>query len=235
MFLSHFACTLSSSYTPSVPCLDYCVIFSFSRYFLDVITLSASPSNSEMFETGISWPSDLANKFKQVDGFVYALVLDKSLSCTEVLGEGYSDCSTYILRQNTYYYWYPNNDNVQYLYESFPDIVNPIEGVQNEHFINWMRTASLPKFRKLYGRIDAGVSAGESIVFNVKTNFEVRSFGGSKTLVLTKLADYGGQNYALGNSVIIMGATSLFIGFAFALRRVMCPRPLGDIRQLNWK
>ena len=200
-----------------------------------MITLVASPSNSEMFQDKISWPSDLANKFNQVDGFVYALVVDKSLSCIEVLGADYSDCGTYVLRQNTYYYWYPNNDNVQYLYESYPDIVNPIEGIKNEHFVNWMRTSSLPKFRKLYGRIDAGVSAGDSMVFNVRTNFEVKSFDGTKSLVLTTLADYGGKNYSLGNSVIIMGSISLFIGIAFALRRLISPRPFGDIRHLNWK
>jgi len=45
-----------------------------------------------------------------------------------------------------------------------------------EHFIVWMRTAGLPNFRKLWGRVDDGLTAGEyslSIIniYNV-TGFE---------------------------------------------------------------
>ena len=52
----------------------------------------------------------------------------------------------------SYKYRYPDEASTQYLYETYPDIVNPIEGVLNEHFIVWMRTSGLSKFRKLYGR-----------------------------------------------------------------------------------
>ena len=54
----------------------------------------------------------------------------------------------------------------QFLYETYPDIVNPIEGVLNEHFIVWMRTAGLPRFRKVYGRIDEGIQP-QSLTFNI--------------------------------------------------------------------
>jgi hypothetical protein len=33
-----------------------------------------------------------------------------------------------------------------------------------EHFIVWMRTAGLPNFRKLWGRIEGGLPAGNYIV-----------------------------------------------------------------------
>jgi hypothetical protein len=141
---------------------------------------------------------------------------------------------TDLKRNKTYLYWYPNDIKTQYLYESYPSIINPIEGVTNEHFINWMRTAALPDFRKLYGRIDNKVLKGDKLVFEIQTNFEVVSFSGSKTLYVTTLADYGGRNYALGNSVIIVGVSSLIVGVMFAFKRFIRPRPLGDIRTLNW-
>ena len=154
-------------------------------------------------------------------------------SC-DVLGDGYSDCKTYVDGQDTYYYWYPNDDNIQYLYESFPNVVNPIEGVKNEHFINWMRTAGLPFFRKLYGKIDSDFAVGDTLSFQIDVNFEVQSFGGSKALVLTTLSDLGAKNSALGYSFIILGSINLVIGVIFALKRAIRPRPLGDIRQLGW-
>ena len=203
----------------------------------DIITLSEAPNGLGMTSKEITWPNDLAEKFIQVDGFVYQEVTNTSLSCTQVFGDGYTDCLTYYNSGTnvTYYYWYPDNDSVQYLYESYPEIVSPIEGVKNEHFINWMRTAGLPQFRKLYGKINSDISSGAALVFQITTNFEVTSFSGSKTLILTTVADYGGQNYALGNSVLIIGAMSLGIGTLFAFKRIFAPRPLGDIRHLNWK
>lgn len=52
----------------------------------------------------------------------------------------------------------------------------------NEHFIVWMRTAGLPTFRKLYGRIDQDVPAGTALSFTINPGFEVVSFGGKKHL-----------------------------------------------------
>lgn len=47
----------------------------------------------------------------------------------------------------------------------------------DEHFVVWMRTAGLPSFRKLWGRIEGGLPAGK---YKVKINnqFEVAPFNG---------------------------------------------------------
>lgn len=56
------------------------------------------------------------------------------------------------------------------------------QGVTNEHFIVWMRTAGLPSFRKLYGRIDQDIPAGTQLSFVINPGFEVVSFAGKKHL-----------------------------------------------------
>lgn len=40
----------------------------------------------------------------------------------------------------------------------------------DEHFIVWMRTAALPHFRKLYGKIDKKLKKDESLVFTVESS-----------------------------------------------------------------
>lgn len=54
----------------------------------------------------------------------------------------------------------------QYLYETYPEVVSPIEGVLNEHFIVWMRTAGLPRFRKLYGKIEEQIEP-QTLTFDI--------------------------------------------------------------------
>ena len=107
----------------------------------------SAPSGAVNDTDGIAWDADLDVKFAQVDGFVSAIVIDTSQSCEEVFGDTtYDGCSTYVdsLLNETFYYWYPDDDSVQYLYESYPAIVSLLEGVENEHFIVWMRTAGVP-------------------------------------------------------------------------------------------
>jgi LEM3 (ligand-effect modulator 3) family / CDC50 family len=44
---------------------------------------------------------------------------------------------------------------IQYLHESFPEVISPLDGVKNEHFVVWMRVAGLRQFRKPYGRVSS--------------------------------------------------------------------------------
>ena len=37
--------------------------------------------------------------------------------------------------------------------------------MQDEHFIVWMRAATLPTFRKLYGHIDQTLEPGDELTF----------------------------------------------------------------------
>lgn len=46
-------------------------------------------------------------------------------------------------------------------------MISPVDGVTDEHFIVWMRTAALPTFRNLYGRIEHNLIAPAEITFNL--------------------------------------------------------------------
>ncbi|CAM9899509.1 unnamed protein product, partial [Pylaiella littoralis] len=166
-----------------------------------------------MDESGISWVTDRDGDFSQPDGFVKAECA-LSASCEDCLGSAsYSDCGSHTDRKGvSYKYWYPDEASTQYLYETYPDVISPVDGVADEHFIVWMRTAALPTFRNLYGRIEHDLIAPAEITFNVTANFNVADFGGTKSLMLTTLSPVGLRNGVLGGSFMAIGGACLAAG-----------------------
>lgn len=165
-----------------------------------------------MDETGISLQSDRESLYLQVEGFEYHQVENSGATCASVgLPTG---CKSFFDSKTnaSYLFYYPDDESTQYLYESYPDQISPIEGVTNEHFIVWMKVALLPTFRKLYGRIDQSFRAGDRLVFTITANYEVDSFSGTKSIVLTNLGSYGGKNTFIGEAYIAVGAFSLIVG-----------------------
>ena len=210
--------------------------------FNDVISLDES-SELTMSEDGIAWDSDVEEKFVQPDGFQFNTCTSEAECCQKTEDENgvsvkwcgkshqpYTDASGQLWE-----YYYPFDDSTQYLYESYPEVVSPIEGVKNEHFIVWMRTAGLPTFRKLYGVIDKDVKKGDVLTFNVQANFDVSRFKGTKSLVISTTSWFGGKNDFLGYSYIVVGVLCLLLGGIFAVKHMVNPRKLGDTRYLVWK
>ena len=176
-------------------------------------------------ESGISLPSDREWKFHQPDGFVYS-ANPKGQNCDSLLGK--TDSKPYQDGKGVdYCYWYPNDETTKYLYEAYPQI-SPIDGVADEHFIVWMRTATQPTFRKLYGVIDGPFDAGDVIAINLTANFEVRSFGGSKAVVLSTQSEYGQRNNNIGMTYVVVGALALVIGILLFAVNYAYPRKFGD-------
>jgi hypothetical protein len=166
-----------------------------NSFFTDIITLkSSTPAGLNLSSDNIAWESD-NDKYIQVEGFE---------SCPSSISQGGCVCEdgssinseclyTYemINGVNTsYIFYYPDNDKYQYLYETYPKQISPIKGVTDQHFMVWMRTASMPTFRKLYAKIDSDFVTGDKLTFNVEANFEVNSFEGTKTLVISKFFLY---------------------------------------------
>jgi hypothetical protein len=83
-----------------------------------------------------------------------------------------------------------------------------------EHFIVWMRTAGLPSFRKLWGKINADLPAG-TYTINIANNYDVSSFEGQKSFVLSTTNALGGKNYFLAICYIVVGGLCIVFAFIF--------------------
>ena len=77
-----------------------------------------------------------------------------------------------------------------------------------------MRTAGLPNFRKLYGKIEGPLQAGDYTLL-IQNSYDVEPFGGSKSFVLSTTNALGGQNYFLAISYIVVGALCIVFAVIF--------------------
>ena len=85
-----------------------------------------------------------------------------------------------------------------------------------EHFIVWMRTAGLPNFRKLWGKIPGDLKANRYSVIITNT-YDVASFSGSKYFVLSTTNALGGKNYFLAVCYIVVGTLCCLFAFIFCI------------------
>lgn len=87
-----------------------------------------------------------------------------------------------------------------------------------------MRTAALPSFRKLYGKIETDLEADETITVVIQNNYNTYSFDGRKKLVLSTVSWIGGKNNFLGKMYLTVGGAGLFFAVTFSLLYVLKPR-----------
>jgi len=88
--------------------------------------------------------------------------------------------------------------------------------MKDEHFIVWMRTAGLPNFRKLWGRIDGDLEVGK-YKLKIQNNFDVASFSGKKMFVISTTNFLGGKNYFLAYCYMTVGVLCLLFAFIFCV------------------
>ncbi|KAK4285636.1 hypothetical protein QN277_002307 [Acacia crassicarpa] len=105
---------------------------------------------------------------------------------------------------------------------------------EQEDLIVWMRTAALPTFRKLYGRIEVDLNAGDQIHVTLKNYYNTYSFNGKKMLVLSTTTWLGGKNNFLGIAYLSVGGLCFFLAMAFTIIYFIKPRQLGDPSYLSW-
>jgi len=78
-----------------------------------------------------------------------------------------------------------------------------------------MRTAGLPDFRKLWGRIEGTLKAG-TYTIQITNSYDVSSFEGKKSFVLSTTNALGGKNYFLAICYIVVGVLCILFAFIFA-------------------
>lgn len=105
---------------------------------------------------------------------------------------------------------------------------------EQEDLIVWMRTAALPTFRKLYGRIEQDLQPNDTINVVLQNNYNTYSFNGKKMLVLSTTSWLGGKNEFLGIAYITVGGLCFFVAMLFSLIYLFKPRQLGDPSYLSW-
>ena len=86
--------------------------------------------------------------------------------------------------------------------------------IEDERFMVWMRPAGLPDFRKLWGRIEVDLEPG-TYYLQIINNYQVKSFNGKKSFVLSTVNGLGGDNTFLGVTYIVVGAISLVMAVLF--------------------
>jgi hypothetical protein len=75
----------------------------------------------------------------------------------------------------------------------------------DEDFMVWMRTASLPTFRKLYRIFPNGLKAGDYSM-EILEFFDSQQYEGTKSFVLSTVSWVGAKNSFLGYAYIVVGA-----------------------------
>lgn len=97
------------------------------------------------------------------------------------------------------------------------DPIKPLS--EQEDLMVWMRTAALPRFRKLYGRVEADLGAGDLLAVAVRNNYNSYSFEGKKAVVLSTAGRLGGRNIFLGRAYVVAGVACLALAL---LLTVLC-------------
>ncbi|KAG6820794.1 hypothetical protein H0H93_011559 [Arthromyces matolae] len=94
----------------------------------------------------------------------------------------------------------------------------------DEHFQNWMRTAGLPTFTKLYGRNDTAPMKQGTYRVVIGLNFPVLPYKGTKSFVISTVSWIGGKNPFLGWAYVASAAVFVLLAILGTIRHLVKPR-----------
>jgi hypothetical protein len=90
-----------------------------------------------------------------------------------------------------------------------------------------MRTAGLPNFRKLWGKIEKDLAAG-TYDLTITNKYDVNIFNGTKKFVLSTVNELGGQNYYLSICYIAIGSMCFVFAIIFTMDLLRKRNPSGS-------
>lgn len=184
-------------------------------------------NNVDLIRTGIAWDSDKRLKFKNPSP-----CLSKGNETNNCLMQQFKPFAKPM-------------DWKRNLWELDP--VNPENnGLQNEDLILWMRPAAFSSFRKLYRKInhtsvenlklsqnfETGLPKGNYSLI-IEYNFEVGSFNGTKTIVLTTLTALGNKTPFLAYAYIVVGSICVLLGIIFLIAHWKCGKVKKNFLYIN--
>ncbi|KAJ3175802.1 hypothetical protein HK101_010580, partial [Irineochytrium annulatum] len=178
-----------------------------NSFFTDEIS-NLTGTNGQTYnftENGIAWPAD-TNKFVSAPFPTNIAVYPPPLWTIAFPGRNYSQ---------------------GYNAQNWPDLASM------QRFQVWMRPAGLPNFRKLWGRLDGDLPQ-QDYKMSIVNNFNVSSYGGTKSIVISTVSILGGKNPFLGVAYMAVGALCWVLGIVFLLRHMIKPRKPGDYTYLSW-
>lgn len=186
--------------------------------FNDTYTFSSNKKDLVVNKKDISWKSDRDGKFSEK-------VYPKNFQSGTLIGGGKLDpnkpVSHYVITPPISITFLGLIDTDLVLHSSM-DYLQQLS--EQEDLIVWMRTAALPTFRKLYGRIEVDLEANEEILVTLENNYNTYSFGGKKKLVLSTTSWLGGKNDFIGVAYISVGGLCFFLAMAFIIVYLIKPR-----------
>lgn len=163
-------------------------------------------------KSGIAWSSDPGIKFTTPVSIPGAVVTSSGWDIDSSNATTNSDYSTgwgYYLQRG----WYMGEPG-----HRIPD-------PNDEDLMVWMRLALLADFRKLFRIVHQDIPPG-TYSFTIFQRFDVRSFSGKKSVILTTNNWLGGQNYWLGGLYLAVGCICAVVGIAFLVKHFTTPQML---------
>jgi hypothetical protein len=125
---------------------------------------------------------------------------------------------------------YPSRADTSWLSTRYPLLVSTEEGVDNEHFVTWMRPSALATVEKRYGYLHNSLKAGNNISVRINATFPVQSLDARKELILTTFTGMGCRDTSFGIFLLVSGILCLALCASIVLVQLVCPREPGELR-----